>query len=335
VSPTRRNFALLASAALSAPLVATSTFAEAQTSAGGLPERLSDALLELFGSHPGFREIHAKGIVCEGSFTPSDAGATVSRAPHFRNAVPVTIRFSDFSGVPTVPSTDGNASPHGMAIKFHTPAGDTDLVGHSVNAFPGATGDQFLDFIEALIASKPGAPKPTAIERYLQTHPAAMRFVAEMPPPPQSYVTTTYHMINAFVFTNAAGQVVVGRYHILPRDGPFALDPSLVPTRSANYLAEELTTRLTHGPAYFDIIVQIADPSDQTHDGSTLWATDRRIVTLGTLRITHAAANSLAAQRKLLYDPTRLIDGIRLSDDPLPAVRSAAYAISFARRSRA
>jgi catalase len=142
-------------------------------------------------------------------------------------------------------------------------------------------------------------------------------------------------MINAFVFMNAAYQSVVGRYHILPRHGPFSLAPNLIAGQRSNYLAEELTKRLDHGPASFDIIVQIADSSDQTHDGSQLWPTDRRIVPLGTLHITHVVPNSLAAQRKLLYDPTRLIDGIQLSDDPLPAVRSATYAISYARRSRA
>jgi catalase len=334
MAPTRRRFAQIASAALSAPLLAKSETAKAQTTTSPLPERLSDALVELFGTHPGFREIHAKGIVCEGTFTPTEAAATLSRAKHFRNAASVTIRFSDFSGVPTVPSADGSASPHGMAIKFHTEAGDTDLVGHSVNAFPAATGEQFLDFINALIASKPGAPRPTAIERYLAGHPSAKRFVMEMPPPPQSYVTSTYHMINAFVLVNAAGQHVVGRYDVLPEAGLLALDPKLVPTRSANYLAEELTKRLDHRTASFDIIVQIADPSDQTHDGSRLWPTDRRIVNIGTIRIEHVVSDSLAAQRKLLYDPTRLIDGIELSDDPLPAIRSATYALSFARRSR-
>jgi catalase len=331
--PTRRRFTTIASAALSSPLIGKSASAEAQTVAGPLPVRLSDALLELFGSHPGFREIHAKGIVCEGTFAPTEAAATVSRAPHFRNAVPVTVRFSDFSGVPTVPSTDGNASPHGVAIKFHTAAGDTDVVGHSVNAFPGADGEEFLDFITALIASKPGAAKPTAIERYLAKHPSAKRFVAEMPPPPQSYVTSTYHMINAFVFVNAASQSLAGRYHVLPQAGLLALDAALVPSRPVNYLAEELTQRLEHEAAAFDLIVQIADSADQTRDGSRLWPTDRRIVKLGTIRIERIVSDSLAAQRKLLYDPTRLVDGIELSDDPLPAIRSATYAISYARRS--
>ena len=47
-----------------------------------------------------------------------------------------------------------------------------------------------------------------------------------------------------------------------------------------------------------------------------------------------AVADSLAAQKKLLFLPTRLTDGIELSDDPLVAVRSAAYGVSFSRRSR-
>jgi catalase len=332
MSQTRRTFALIASAALSSRLLSRSASAAAQTVTAPLPERLSEALLQLFGTHPGFREIHAKGIVCEGTFEPTEAAATVSRAKHFRNVTPVTVRFSDFSGVPTVPSTDGSASPHGMAIKFHTESGDTDLIGHSVNAFPGANGEEFLEFIKALTASKPGTAKPTPIEIFLERHSSARRFVAEMPPPPESYVTSTYHAINAFVFVNAASQHVVGRYHMSPQAGLLALDPQLVGTRSGNYLAEELTRRLQHRAAYFDVIVQIADPSDQTHDGSELWPTDRRIVTLGTICLKSAVSDSLATQRGLLYDPTRLVDGIGLSDDPLPAVRSATYAISYARR---
>jgi catalase len=44
-------------------------------------------------------------------------------------------------------------------------------------------------------------------------------------------------------------------------------------------------------------------------------------------------ASSLGAQKKLLFMPTSLTDGIELSDDPLPVVRAGAYGVSFARRS--
>src|SRR5438552_12007742 len=85
-----------------------------------LYEHLVDALNTIFGIHPGYRAVHAKGIVCEGTFTPASAAASLSRAAHFqRDSVPVTVRFSNFAGVPTIPDGDPNASPRGLGINFH------------------------------------------------------------------------------------------------------------------------------------------------------------------------------------------------------------------------
>lgn len=74
----------------------------------------------------------------EGRLLPSPSAATLSKAPHFQKAaVPVTVRFSDFAGIPTVSDTDALANPRGMALKFHLPEGsETDLVAHSFNGFP-------------------------------------------------------------------------------------------------------------------------------------------------------------------------------------------------------
>jgi catalase len=302
--------------------------------APSLPREISDTLVAIFGDHPGFREIHAKGIVCEGTFTPSAEARSVSRAEHFAHAVPVTVRFSDFAGVPTITSTDPNASPHGLGVKFHVGSIETDIVGHSVDAFPAATGEEFLAFLKALAASGPDAAKPTAVEVYLSNHPAAMRFVTSMPTPPVSYATTAYHMINAFRFANADGHVVHGRYHVLPAAGVLALDSALVVKQAPDYLADELGERLRKSPAAFTITLQIAQPGDPTSDGTKAWPSDRRVVDLGTLTVQNLVSDSLERQRKLLYDPTHLIDGIELSDDPLPAIRSATYAISYERRTR-
>jgi len=82
-------------------------------------------------------------------------------------AVPVTIRFSDFAGVPAIPDTDPNASPRGLAVKFHLPDGtDTDLVTHSYNGFPTATAAEFRDLLLAIAASGPDAPKPMPLEKF-------------------------------------------------------------------------------------------------------------------------------------------------------------------------
>jgi hypothetical protein len=59
------------------------------------------------GIHPGFRPAHAKGILLTGIFAPSPDAASLTRAPHLQQSpTPVTVRFSNFAGIPTVPDND-------------------------------------------------------------------------------------------------------------------------------------------------------------------------------------------------------------------------------------
>ena len=74
----------------------------------------------IFGHHPGFRPAHAKGTMLTGTFTPSSGAASLTRAPHMnRPSTPVTVRFSDATGLPMIPDNDPNAHPRGCAIRFH------------------------------------------------------------------------------------------------------------------------------------------------------------------------------------------------------------------------
>src|ERR1700722_11509580 len=98
------------------------------------------------GIHSGFRPAHAKGILLTGVFTPWPEAASLTRAPHIRrNSTPVTVRFSDFAGIPTVPDNDPQgASPRGFAIRFHLAEHvHTDIVAHSVDSFPARTVEEF------------------------------------------------------------------------------------------------------------------------------------------------------------------------------------------------
>src|SRR3954462_2782370 len=84
-----------------------------------LEVELVDAMNKVFGVHPGFRATHAKGIVVEGSFRGTPEGAALSTAALFDGStIPVTVRFSDNGGVPTVRDGSADAKPHGMAVKF-------------------------------------------------------------------------------------------------------------------------------------------------------------------------------------------------------------------------
>ncbi len=93
-----------------------------------------------------------------------------------------------------------------MAIKFRLADGsEVDMVNISLNGFPAATGEDFLALLKAVGASGPTAPKPTEIEKFLSTHPAALAFVKTPRPVAVSYGTQPYFGVNAFKFTNAQG----------------------------------------------------------------------------------------------------------------------------------
>src|SRR4030095_7093062 len=117
------------------------------------------------GVHPGFRPGHAKGVLLTGEFTPSSDAASLARAPHFRRAsTPVTVRLSDFAGVPIVADNDPqSASPRGCAIRFNLAEHvHTDIICHSVDSFPSHTADEFLGFLNALVSTDQAGPHPNA-----------------------------------------------------------------------------------------------------------------------------------------------------------------------------
>jgi catalase len=76
----------------------------------------------------------------------------------------------------------------------------------------------------------------------------------------------------------------------------------------------------------------LPSPGDRTNDSTMVWAEDRKKIELGVITIQSVVPDSAAAERELAFDPTHLIDGIELSDDPLPRLRSMVYVYSVAGR---
>ncbi len=300
-----------------------------------LPVALVDALNKLSnGPHKGFRANHAKGVMVEGTFTPSPAAASFSKAPHFAKSVPVLVRFSDTTGVPTLPDADPNASPHGIAIRFTLPEGSTDIVSISANSFPVATPEDFLAFLQAAAQSGPDAPKPTPIETFLSTHPAAVKFVSTPRPPPVSFATLPFYGVNAFKFTNAKGMSRYARYQIIPVAGEHALSDAEAKNADPNYLMDELPKRIAQGPVKFRLLAQVANEGDPINDGTAVWPVDRKLVSLGTISLTKTVKDQVTAQKSIMFSPLNLQPGIEPSADPVLLARPAAYGVSFGQRSR-
>src|SRR5438270_3263294 len=192
-----------------------------------LSEEILKQLEAMFGPHPGFRPVHAKGILLTGTFTPSSAAASLTRAQHAVQAsTAVTVRFSDSTGIPLIPDTDPNADPRGMAIRFNLAEHvHTDIVSHSTDGFPTRTGQEFLEMLQAVAASSSSKESPSPIEKFLGTHAAALAFVQTPKPAPASFATEPYFGVTAMRFTNRQGVSRYGRYRIVPEAGVHHLTP--------------------------------------------------------------------------------------------------------------
>lgn len=283
---------------------------------------------KIFGPHPGFRPAHAKGLMLSGTFKPSAAAKSLTKAPHIqRESTPVTARFSNSTGLPEIPDSSPDANPRGLAVRFNLADHvHTDIVSHSTDGFPTRDGYEFLEFLHAAAASGPEVPSPKPIEKFLGAHPAALRFVQTPKPFPSSLGSDTYYGVTAFKFTNEAGETRYGRYRIVPEAGNDYLAANEV--RRENHHYEELEHRLKQGPVRFRIYVQIAAAGDVTDDATVHWPEDRELIEFGTLELNSILPDSLAQQKHIIFDPIPRVDGIEPSADPLLELRAAIYLLS-------
>jgi catalase len=221
-----------------------------------------------------------------------------------------------------------------MSLKFKLVDGsEMDVVLNALKYFPVATGEAFRDLLQAVAESGPDAAHPTALERFIQAHPAA-------PPPgataktPSSLARQTYNGVNAFVFVDKDDQRQPFRFRFVPVEGEDILPPEEAAGRAPDYLMAEIGPRIARAPARFGVQAQLAAPGDPTNDATKPWPDDRRIVDLGTLTVSKVVPDSAEAEKALLFMPNALTDGVEVSDDPLIDARVQAYAVSFGRRSQ-
>lgn len=290
-----------------------------------LAEDLLAAFDKIFGLHPGYRPAHAKGVMLRGRFTPAPEAAALSRAPHFNRAqTPVTVRFSNSTGLPMIADSDPNASPRGMAVRFHL--GDrqhTDIVSHSTDGFPTRTGQEFLEFLRALASGDPST--------FLASHPAALAFAQVPKPNPSSFARELYFGVTAFRFLNQAGAVRHGRYRLAPGAGLEHVEAETAAGWSDGHLFDELAGRISREPIRFELQVQLAEDGDVVDDATVPWPAQREVRALGNLVLEELAPDD-AENRRIIFDPIPRVDGLEPSADPLLELRAAIYLLSGRRR---
>jgi catalase len=195
--------------------------------------------------------------------------------------------------------------------------------------FPVATPQAFYGMLRAT-ASK----DPDAVKTFAAAHPEFAVFGAWVKTAPwtASYAEESYNSLNSFIFTDAAGTMHAVRWSLLPQAQVVQVSADDIAKRGPNFLEEEITQRVASGPQRWNMVVTVANPGDPTNDPSKAWPQDRRTIEVGTLIVQQIEPERDGPCRDLNFDPTVLPDGIGTSDDPFPAARSAAYSVSYNRR---
>jgi catalase len=303
--------------------------------AAELGERLVAAVNGVYGRHAGHRAAHAKGVLCSATFTPSADAARLSRAAHFAaEEVRAHVRFSNGSGDPAV--HDGKRDGRGIGVKFYLPDGSTtDIVGLTLPCFFVRTPEDFLAFNEAR-APDPATGKPdmARLGKYFEAHPEALPAVqaAVGTPPPESYARLAYNSIHSYWLVDGDGARRAIRYRFEPEAGEGALEDDDAQARDADYLAAELAQRLESGPVGFRMLAVLAGEGDPIDDPTVAWPDERERVELGRLDLTGLAFDRERDGDILVFDPTRVTDGIESSGDPILHARADAYRASVALR---
>ena len=295
------------------------------------PDEAIDIINARFGGHPGRRALHAKGSWVSGTFTATDAARPLSRAAHLQGApVPVLARLSNGGGDPGVP--DYAPDVRGLAVSFELPDGSrTDLVAQSLPRFVSPTPDDFLGLLKA----NTGKAAPLKMPAYIATHPKLLASLPQNGPalkPPPSYGAIDYYTVHAFRWLAADGTARHTRCSWISEQPAPRLSSGTAKALGRDYLQQELAAAVSDRGLRWRLEAQIAADGDNVNDPSSRWPDSRERVTVGTLVLDVVAPDPEAGGGVVVMDPTRITDGIELSDDPVLRFRAAAYSVSVERR---
>ena len=337
--PYRRHAAAFAGiAAIAAALVLALAWAAGWIGRDRLTAaRMVDAIQANGPAHPGFRRAHSKGMCVEGEFRSSGLAWPLSSARVFRDPeTPVLGRLSIAGGNPH--GADPDARVRSMALLLRSDDGTQWRM--AMNNFPFFAVATPEGFQAQTLASRPdpatGKPDPARMAAFRERFPEARRFAAwaKSAPWPDSWANTSYNSVNSFRFVADDGSVRHVRWSMRPHAAFAAMDPGARAAADADFLAADLEQRLAQGPLRWDLVLTLAAAGDPVDDPSQPWPEGREKVVAGTLTLRSATPQATGACRDVVFDPLILPPGIRASDDPILAARSAAYARSFNRRER-
>ena len=297
------------------------------------PASIVDALKAVAGNPPKVRASFAKGWCVRGTYTPSDRAGEVTRSQSFTGPSRVLARFSVGGGNPSVADTN-NLMLRGFSFKLGDGDHRSDILAESAPVHFARTLDQMLAFLEARIPGPDGKPDMAKVKAFSAANPETLNqanYVAARPLP-GSFAGTTYWGVHSFPATNAENETRFIKFKVVPARGEITLTEDEARTKPADFLHDDLGTRIAAGNVRFNVMALLDRPGDPTMDVTMRWPDEdhREEVRLGTIVITGLEPDQ--ACDASIFNPANLADGIGHPPDEIFATRRAAYAISLAKR---
>lgn len=283
-----------------------------------------------------FRRAHAKGMCVQGDFVASGLLSPYTTAEFFQpGEQPFIGRFSIAGANPLAP--DLAAPVRSLALSFSSDSGQRWRT--AMNTPPVLAVGNPEDFFQQLQALQPdpatGKPNFDKLKAFFAAHPESAQFNQwkQSYVPTTSFATEQYHGTNAFYLINAQGQRQAVRWAAVPQSEAQAM-PGDISSSDPDALQLDIAQRVQNEPVRFDLMVTLADASDDETNPTVTWPAERITINAGTVVIRSVSAQKGGACESINFDPLVLPEGMQATADPILNARGSAYAESYRRRAR-
>jgi len=245
----------------------------------------------------------------------------------------VLARFSVGAGHPKVADGD-KLVLRGLSFKLGDIRHRSDILAQSAPVHFARTLDQMLAFLKARIPEPDGRQDMERVKAFSAANPETLHQTSYIAahPLPRSFAGTTYWGVHSFPATNSTGETRFIKFKIAPVGAEITSTESEAAAKSASFLHDDLEHRVTSGDVRFSVMALLDRPGDPTMDVTIRWPDEdnREQVRLGTIVITGLEPDETCDAG--IFDPANLAEGMAHPPDEIFAARSAAYAISLAKR---
>ena len=292
------------------------------------PASIVNALKAIAGNPPKVRASFARGRCVRGTYAASDRAEEITSSQSFARPSRVLARFAAGSNVAD------KLVLRGFSFRLGGNDHRSDVLVQSAPVHFARTLDQMLAFLKARTPGPDGKPDMKRIRAFSAANPETLHqanYIAGRPLP-LGFADTTYWGVHAFPATNSKGETRFIKFKVVPPGGGVTLAEDKAKARSADFLHDDLESRIASGDVRFNVMALLDRPGDPVMDVTIRWPDEdsREAVRLGTIVITGIEAHE--ACDPSIFNPENLAEGIGHPPDEIFAARRAAYAISLAKR---